>query len=109
MPRLTIVFFIFSLSLIFSCAPYKVCSGLNPVTGSYNSSKKMRKGRKSLHSDPERSAYTHRQKEMKKKNAVNGRNHSTMGGAIKAGGGFSFHIGGGGAHASGHVNAQAKH
>lgn len=75
---------------IFSCRPEKVCSGLNPETGKYNTHKRLRKGGKGLSSKPERNSLRHRKQMMKKK-----REFSAKG---RYGGGF--HIFGGSAHAS---------
>lgn len=83
-----------------SCGPQKVCSGLNPEIGKYNTSKKVRKGRRSLHSGPEKEAYRRRAKQMKKKKARAGKSVLLKGRFlnISIGGGRSRSgsIGGGG-------------
>jgi hypothetical protein len=63
-----------------ACGPHKVCSGLNPEIGKYNTPQKIRKGKRSLHSGPEKDANRHRAKTMKKR--------KKRGGKAGNGGGF---------------------
>ncbi|MBI3509031.1 MAG: hypothetical protein HY064_00090 [Bacteroidetes bacterium] len=104
MPRaffLLIPFFIFLLA---DCRGEKICSGLNPELATYNTTKRLRKGGRSLHSEPEREAHRHRMKTMKKKSKTK----ST--GAYSGHGFFhlNLHLFGGHAHASGQANVRAK-
>ncbi|MDQ3111137.1 MAG: hypothetical protein M3R17_14685 [Bacteroidota bacterium] len=93
--------FIFVIAVV-SCGPHKVCSGLNPEIGKYNTSKKIRKGKRSLHSGPEKEAYRHRVKSMKKKKQRGGK----AGGARK--GFFGIHIGGGGRRSGGSIGGSGN-
>jgi hypothetical protein len=89
-----------------SCGPHKVCSGLNPEIGKYNTSKKMRKGGHKLSSGPEKAAHRRRVKQMQKKRRKKGPGKSVplrrrfikfnIGGGGNSGGGtVSGSIGGG--------------
>lgn len=73
-----------------SCGTPKVCSGLNPEIGKYNTSKKVRKGRRSLHSGPEKVAYNRRSKQIKKRKPRPAKSGSGKQGL------FNFHLGGSG-------------
>lgn len=79
--------FIFAISLA-SCGPPKVCSGLNPEIGKYNTSKKIRKGKRSLHSGPEKDAYHRRSQQIKKNKRRAGASNPKKHGI------FSIHLGG---------------
>src|SRR5688500_7165912 len=60
------VIFLLLLSFV-SFGGHKVCSGLNPEIGKYNTSKKMRKGGHKLSSGPEKAAHRRRVKQMQKR------------------------------------------
>lgn len=102
LPRLLILILILSFV---SCTHEKVCSGLNPDIGTYNSSKKIRKGKRTAHSDPEREAIRRRKKTVKKQKSW-GLSKTTgkpkgifhFGGRLHIGGGG--HVGGGGGNIS---------
>ena len=72
-----------------SCRHEKVCSGLNPEIGKYNTSKKIRKGKRAVHSNPEKEAVRRRTKQIKKRKPRGGKavpvKHGIFG---------SIHIGG---------------
>ncbi len=95
-----------------SCGPHKVCSGLNPEIGKYNTPKKIRKGRRSLHSGPEKEAYHRRAKKMKKRKSRPGKSVPVKRGIFSFRFGGSIHIGGGGGGVKvgggGNVQAQQK-
>lgn len=93
-PMLWIIVIVFSFA---SCGTHQVCSGLNPEIGKYNTSKKIRKGRRSLHSGPEKSAYSRRAKQVKKRKSRVG--NSTVGKQ----GVFNFQVGGGRRSGSGSI------
>ncbi|MCX6310989.1 MAG: hypothetical protein NT084_05060 [Bacteroidetes bacterium] len=60
--------------LLFSfiaCQHEKVCSGLNPETGKYNSYSKVRKGKRTAHGNPEKQAIRRRQKSIRKQKGWN--------------------------------------
>ena len=86
-----------------SCGHEKVCSGLNPEIGKYNTSKKIRKGKRAVHSNPEKEAVKRHSKQVKHKKPRNGGksvplNHGIFGG---------IHIGGSAfASGSNRVNAE---
>ncbi len=86
--------FVFLLTFI-ACKTEKPCSGLNPEIGKYNTPKKMHKGKKSLHSGPEKAAYQHRKDEMKRRKKGGGKT-----GGIKHGI-LGIHFSGGGHKSSG--------
>ncbi len=88
-----------------SCGTHKVCSGLNPEIGKYNTPKKIRKGSRSLHSGPEKEAYHRRAKKMKKKKSRSGKSVGVKRRLFTFHFGGSAHIGGGG---GGNVQAQKK-
>jgi hypothetical protein len=87
-----------------SCRHEKVCSGLNPEIGKYNTSSKVRKGRRQVHSGPEKQAVSRHAKQVKHKQPRNGGKSNPVrhgisgvfhfGGRVSAGG--SAHVGGGG-------------
>ncbi|CAN5433326.1 hypothetical protein BH09BAC5_BH09BAC5_01160 [soil metagenome] len=85
---------------IYSCKPTKPCSGLNPEIGKYNTSQKIRKGKRSLHSTPEKEAYRRRSKQLKHK--------KSRGGKAGAGGSSGIHIFSSGFSASAHVSGHAS-
>ncbi|CAN5907854.1 hypothetical protein BH11BAC7_BH11BAC7_08120 [soil metagenome] len=90
--------FIFLIAFSFvACGPRKVCSGLNPEIGKYNTSQKLRKGRRKLHSGPEKEAYHRRTKQIKKRKSHPGKSGS-------GGGLFSFQSSG----AAGWTNNQLQ-
>jgi hypothetical protein len=79
------VIFLFAFSIV-SCGTREVCSGLNPEIGKYNTTQKIRKGKRHLHSGPEKDAYRHRVKTMKKRKPRGGK-------AGNGGGGlFGIHL-----------------
>lgn len=103
------VLFLFLVSVV-SCGGEKVCSGLNPEIGKYNTSKKIRKGRRSVHSNPEKEAVKRHSKQVKHKKPRNGGksvplNHGIFGGIHIGGSAYA----GGGAHiGGGNENNQQK-
>jgi hypothetical protein len=59
-------FLLFIFLFLFSaCTPEKPCSGLNPEIGKFNTARRIHKGRKSVHSKPEKKAVHHREKQVK--------------------------------------------
>ena len=91
-----------------SCAPEKPCSGLNPEIGKFNTARTLRKGRKTVHSKPEKKAVHHREKQVKAKKQKFSAKGKYGGGAS---GGFHFHIGGhvgGRASGGGSANVQVQ-
>lgn len=65
--RLFPLFILIASLVISSCGSEKLCSGLNPEIGKYNTSKRLNKGGKSLKSKPERESLRRRKKQVKKK------------------------------------------
>jgi hypothetical protein len=87
--RLVIRCFIILIAFsIIGCEPHKVCSGLNPEIGKYNTSKKIRRGKRHLHSGPEKEAYRRRAKQMQKR-----RRKKRGGKAVPVRHGIFIHIG----------------
>jgi hypothetical protein len=62
--------------ILASCRPHRVCSGLNPEIGKYNTKKRLNKGGRRLKSRPEKAAMKYRKKQLKhRKNATNKKVH----------------------------------
>lgn len=92
-------------SVLLSCGPRKLCSGLNPEIGKYNTSKRLNKGGRTLKSKPERDSLRRRKKSMKSKGGFSAKGRYGGSGGIHIFGGGSI---GGRGSVSGSANAQKK-
>lgn len=101
-------FFILLFFISFAaCKPQKVCSGLNPEIGKFNTVEKIRKGKRSTHSTLEKDAVQRRKKQVKKHKSWGlSKTTGSQKKGIHIGGRLQINIGGksGGGGGGGHIN-----